>query len=155
MWVTSPWSQKIFAFTLATKQRDPDRDFGTVSGFGHTLPWAMWSDGTTMWVSGGPHDKLWAYNMPGNATWRSDLSAGTLNPAFDSGVWSYTVPVASSVSQVTVTAKKPMRATPRYGNDAEISGRRPRRRPAVDLRWATTRSRSKSPPRTSTPASTR
>ena len=107
MWVTNPWGGEILAYTIATKQRDPDRDFDTLSGHGHTLPWAIWSDGTTMWVSGGPHDKLWAYNMPGNANLSAlNLSAGTLTPAFASGVRSYTVLVGNSVSQVTVTAQE-------------------------------------------------
>ena len=107
MWVADYWADKIFAYTLATKQRDPDRDFDTLSGYRQGPPRAIWSDGTTMWVASDYIDKLFAYNMPGNADLSAlSLSAGTLTPAFNSGVTSYTVPVGNSVSQVTVTAQE-------------------------------------------------
>ncbi|MXZ79672.1 MAG: hypothetical protein F4Z06_15525, partial [Acidimicrobiia bacterium] len=88
-------------------------------------PTGLWSDGTTMWVASDYIDKLFAYNMPGNADLSAlSLSAGTLTPAFGSGVTSYTVPVGNSVSQVTVTAQEADagNATVVFldGNDAEI-----------------------------------
>ncbi|WP_419927282.1 cadherin-like beta sandwich domain-containing protein [Candidatus Poriferisocius sp.] len=126
MWVANTWyDEKIFAYTLATKQRDPDRDFDTLFWDGQDLPRAIWSDGTTMWVASNFSDKLFAYNMPGNADLSAlSLSAGTLTPAFGSGIRSYTVPVANSVSQVTVTAQEADagNATVVFldGNDVEI-----------------------------------
>ena len=126
MWVANTWyDEKIFAYTLATKQRDPDRDFDTLFWRGQDQPRAIWSDGTTMWVASNFSDKLFAYNMPGNADLSAlSLSAGTLTPAFVSGIRSYTVPVANSVSQVTVTAQEADagNATVVFldGNDVEI-----------------------------------
>ena len=125
MWVADFWAEKIFAYTLATKQRDPDRDFDTLSGHRQGPPRAIWSDGTTMWVASDYIDKLFAYNMPGNANLSAlSLSAGTLTPAFNSGVTSYTVPVGDSVSRVTVTAQAADAGNAAVvfldGNDVEI-----------------------------------
>ncbi|WP_419864234.1 cadherin-like beta sandwich domain-containing protein [Candidatus Poriferisodalis sp.] len=107
MWVANSWyDEKIFAYTLADGQRDPDRDFDTLFWHVQDLPRAIWSDGATMWVGTTYSDKLFAYNMPGNADLSAlSLSAGTLTPAFGTATTSYTVSVGDSVSQVTVTAQ--------------------------------------------------
>ena len=41
---------KIFAYDMATKQRDSAKDFNTLTAAGNDAPAGIWSDGTTMWV---------------------------------------------------------------------------------------------------------
>ena len=73
IWVADDARDKIYAYTLATKQRDPAEDFDTLIAAGNVRPQGLWSDGTTMWVSdygeivphiqGGPDEKIYAYDL--------------------------------------------------------------------------------------------
>ena len=63
MWVADREDDKIYAFNLADKTRDPDKDFDML-GTQIQRPAGLWSDGQTMWVSeyfGGR--RLYAYNL--------------------------------------------------------------------------------------------
>ena len=53
---------RLYAYTLATRDRDPDRDFDTLREAGNHNPTALWSDGTTMWVAD-QNGTIYAYNL--------------------------------------------------------------------------------------------
>ncbi|MYD34794.1 MAG: cadherin-like beta sandwich domain-containing protein [Acidimicrobiales bacterium] len=69
MWVSddSYGNEKIFAYTLATKQRDPSKDIRVrqPGAFGDAHVRDIWSDGTTMWVANHFEAKLFAYTLAG------------------------------------------------------------------------------------------
>ena len=50
--------------SLTIKQREPSKDFGTLSAAGNNAGWHLWSDGTTMWVTNRDDAvKIYAYNL--------------------------------------------------------------------------------------------
>ncbi|MXZ78713.1 MAG: cadherin-like beta sandwich domain-containing protein, partial [Acidimicrobiia bacterium] len=67
MWVSddSYGNETIFAYTLATKQRDPSKDIHVrqPGAFGDAHVRDIWSDGTTMWVANHFEAKLFAYTL--------------------------------------------------------------------------------------------
>ena len=63
MWVADWVDDKIYAYSMTTKARDPGRDFDTLAAAGNTAPYGIWSDGTTMWVADDFGDKIYAYSM--------------------------------------------------------------------------------------------
>ena len=94
MWVTdrNPADAKIYAYNLATKQRDAGKDFDNLRAAGNNQPRAIWSDGTTMWVAdryrGSP--KIYAYSL---ATKQRDAGKDFDNLRFlgikyPRGIWS-------------------------------------------------------------------
>ena len=68
-WVSDVIDQKIYAYNLATKQRDSAKDFDTLAAAGNRYPHGIWSDGTTMWVAHNTNhirsenSKLYAYDL--------------------------------------------------------------------------------------------
>ena len=69
MWVVSydvygKIDETIYAYDMATKAHDPDKDFNTLSAAGNSWPLGIWSDGITMWVADFEDGKLYAYKMP-------------------------------------------------------------------------------------------
>ena len=63
MWV-SDWSDaKVYAYNMATKERDPDRDIDTLVAAGNNRPTGVWSDKTTIWVADSESGKIYAYNL--------------------------------------------------------------------------------------------
>ena len=48
---------------LGPFDRDPDKDFNTLSAAGNDRPEGLWSDGVTMWVADPRDEKLYAYDM--------------------------------------------------------------------------------------------
>ena len=54
---------KLYAFNVATKQRDQGKDFNTLNDAGNAKPWGIWSDGETMWVADFAEDQIFAYDM--------------------------------------------------------------------------------------------
>ena len=48
---------------LGPFDRDPDKDFNTLSAAGNDRPEGLWSDGITMWVADYSDEKLYAYDM--------------------------------------------------------------------------------------------
>ena len=64
MWVSNQQVEtKIFAYGMATKERDEAKDFDTLAAAGNNYPRGIWSDGTTMWVVDLVAEKLLAYDM--------------------------------------------------------------------------------------------
>ena len=63
MWVSDFFETKLFAYSLATKARNPNEDFDTLSNAGNTSPTGIWSDGITMWVADNSSGdaKIYAY----------------------------------------------------------------------------------------------
>ena len=54
---------KIYAYNLSTKARDPNNDFNTLQAAGNNHPTGLWSDGTTLWVADWEDEKIYAYNL--------------------------------------------------------------------------------------------
>ena len=63
MWVADYDDDEIYAYDLATKQRDAAKDFDTLAAAGNIFPAGIWSDGTTMWVADAGNYKIYAYNL--------------------------------------------------------------------------------------------
>ena len=89
-------NDKIYAYSLATKVREPSKDFNTLNAAGNNEPYGIWSDGTTMWVANNDendnNDKIYAYNLVTKARDSSkDFNTLTLTTAGNSapvGIWS-------------------------------------------------------------------
>ena len=67
-----------------------NNDFNTLSAAGNNNPQGLWSDGTTMWVTDGDNDKLYAYNLSTKAR-DSSKDFNTLSAAGNNspqGLWS-------------------------------------------------------------------
>ena len=64
MWVLDTVDDKIYAYWMSDKGRDPDRDFDTLKGAGNDDPAGIWSDGETMWVLDSADKKIYSYSMP-------------------------------------------------------------------------------------------
>lgn len=62
MWV-SDLSGRLFAYTLATGDADPDKDIATLANAGNRHGKGLWSDNTTIWVSDDADNKVYAYNL--------------------------------------------------------------------------------------------
>ncbi len=124
MWVADARDDKIYAYRMSDKARDPDKDFNRIVGH-RVLAQSqfpvhnMWSDGTTLWVVNngvGQYEKIYAFNMPmsDNAELRSLSVQGealigptALSPAFDSATTHYTATKLLSDEQpvaVTISA---------------------------------------------------
>ena len=90
MWVADWVNDKLYAYVLATGERDADKDFDTLAAAGNDEPRGIWSDGTTMWVVDESATYLLAYTL---ATGARDsgkdiatlVAAGNHNPY---GLWS-------------------------------------------------------------------
>ena len=67
MYVLDARRNKIFAYTVSTKQRDVANDFDTLDIGGVVDPKGIWSDGETMYVSDGVQNKLVAFNNASKA----------------------------------------------------------------------------------------
>ena len=63
MWVADQDDDKIYAYSLATKQRDSSQDFNTLVAAGNRDPRDLTSDGTTMWVVDSTDSQIYAYNL--------------------------------------------------------------------------------------------
>ena len=51
LWVADDVDDKIYAYNLNTKARQPGNDFDTLDAAGNDAPQGLWSDGTTLWVT--------------------------------------------------------------------------------------------------------
>ena len=82
---------KLYAFDLLGRTRDASKDFDTLSAAGNNQPRALWSDGTTMWVTDSEDDKTYAFNLLDAAVLSSlSLSGLSLSPTFDGRTARYT-----------------------------------------------------------------
>ena len=71
MWVVDHDDRKLYAYKMSENlgDRDPSKDFNTLSDSGNKNPTGIWSGGTTMWVANdvaandasGGNDKIYAY----------------------------------------------------------------------------------------------
>ena len=61
MWVGDDGPNKLFAYTLATRQRNPDEDFDALHEATNRSIRGLWSDGTTMWVADYNDERIYAY----------------------------------------------------------------------------------------------
>ena len=61
MWVGDDGPNKLFAYTLASRQRNPDEDFNTLHDARNRSIRGLWSDGTTMWVGDYNDNRIFAY----------------------------------------------------------------------------------------------
>ena len=93
MWVAEPpFRSKLDAYSLATRTRDPAKDFNTLNVAGNTNPRGLWSDGVTMWVGDTADTKLYAYSL--TTKYRDapkDFSASVLRVEWNgrpTGLWS-------------------------------------------------------------------
>ena len=106
IWVTDRGKAKVFAYELAGGARQADLDFDTLEAAGNLNPRGLWSDGRTMWVSDTDHArKVFAYNMPANATLTSLALDGVDIGAFGAYAYNYAASVANTLTQTTVTAE--------------------------------------------------
>ncbi len=81
-------AEKLFAYTLATKQRNPGQDFNHLDDSNGSIR-GIWSDGTTMWVVDYNRDKAFAYERTNMARDKnSDFLAINL-PMEDGPNWIY------------------------------------------------------------------
>ena len=96
LWVSDWVDDRIYAYDLATRQRDSTKDFDTLEAAGNTGPQGIWSDGTTMWVADDGDDKLYAYSLATKARdsakdFDSLVAAGYTIPRGNTsprGIWS-------------------------------------------------------------------
>ena len=51
IWVSDFLDRKLYAYTLASGERDDAKDFNTLDPAGNDNPRGIWSDGDTMWVA--------------------------------------------------------------------------------------------------------
>ena len=93
-WMAAWAYEKIYAYDMASKARDPDKDFNTLLAAENNSPRGIWSDGITMWVANDIPDfaygKLYAYSLSTKAR-DPDKDFNTLNPAWNDhprGIWS-------------------------------------------------------------------
>ena len=89
MWVADSFDDKIYAYNLRTKARDPDKDFNELAAYNRLLQ-GIWSDGTTMWVVDSHYYQIYAYNLRTKAR-DPDKDFNTLRPAgnnYPRGIWS-------------------------------------------------------------------
>ena len=88
MWVADDGDDKIYAYDLATKERNTNEDFNTLSAAGNNKPTGIWSDGTTMWVVDDGEDFLYAYNMSNKAhNTNKGFPVGTTNFSGNRSLW--------------------------------------------------------------------
>ncbi len=84
MWVLDSFEDKIYAYKMKSKARDPDKDFNELDA-ANNFPEDIWSDGTTMWVVDYHYKKIYAYNMRSKA--RDPGEDFELHSA-STGIWS-------------------------------------------------------------------
>ena len=90
MWMSDGFNAKLYAYSLATKERDSSKDFDTLVAAGNRTPLGIWSDGTTMWVVDISDEKLYAYSLAtkdrdSSKDFNTLVAAGNRDPL---GIWS-------------------------------------------------------------------
>ncbi len=91
MWVTDGGPDTLFAFDMASKQRDASKHIDTLRAAGNTAAGSLWSDGTTMWVANGP--RVFTYDLESGAPTGSMWLEGFYRPGYSrvryqAGLWS-------------------------------------------------------------------
>ena len=93
IWVSNTAVSKIYAYDLATRQRDRAKDFDGLRLAGNDSPHGIWSNEKTMWVADREDDKVYAYDL---ATARRDPARefnlvnvpGVVTNTEPGGIWS-------------------------------------------------------------------
>ena len=86
MWVGDDGPNKLFAYALATRQRNADEDFNALhTAFNRSIR-GLWSDGTTMWVADYNDSRIFAYAREGKLR---DEDSEFLNLHYDGPIWSW------------------------------------------------------------------
>ena len=93
IWVSNAVVSKIYAYDLATRQRDRAKDFDGLRLAGNDSPHGIWSNEKTMWVADREDDKVYAYDL---ATARRDPTRefnlvnvpGVVTNTEPGGIWS-------------------------------------------------------------------
>ena len=122
-------NDRIYAYVLATRARDPGKDFNTLNAAGNDDPEGIWSDGTTMWVADQSEEKLYAYDMTTRERVR-EKDFNTLDAAGNdepTGIWSdgRTMWVADDADETiyAYNMPQPNRAPPGAPTDFNGDGR--------------------------------
>ena len=92
LWVGDDKSghEKLYAYTLATRQRNSAEDFNALRAAGNRSIRGIWSDGTTMWVADYNNNRIFAYSR---TTRERDQDRDFVNlvdtePRWSWGIWS-------------------------------------------------------------------
>ena len=90
MWVSDLNDNKIYAYSLSSKERDASQDFDTLAAAGNTSPYAIWSNLAIMWVVDSVDDKIYAYDKDSKERdapldFDTLAAAGNTSPV---GIWS-------------------------------------------------------------------
>ncbi len=88
MWVVDWYDNKIYAYKMSDKSRDPSKDFDTLDAASNQVPWGLWSDETTMWVVDRADSRVYAYAMSDKARDTSKEFRLAEANRFASGLWS-------------------------------------------------------------------
>ena len=102
--MVDPNTKFIFSYDSPQAVVNFGWDFRRLKAAGNASPGDIWSDGVTMWVADIEDGKIYSYNMRAsdNAELRSINAAGRKLPGFVPDTHSYSLDVASTVSQATV-----------------------------------------------------
>ncbi len=133
MWVADWEDNKLYAYRMSDRSRDPARDFDTLDATGNDDPRSIWSDGTTMWVADWNDRKLYAYRMSdrsrdpardfdtldatGNDDPRGIWSDGTtmwVTDDHDDKLYAYSMPIELSALAVTDPGGNEISLTPAF-----------------------------------------
>ena len=95
IWVADHADKKIYAYDLTTGDRQADRDINNLArpdenilgDAGNYMPFGLWSDGITMWVSDHGNDKIYAYELS-TGTRQPDLDFNDIRSFSPDGLWS-------------------------------------------------------------------
>ena len=67
--------EKLYAYTLASRQRNSDQDFDTLRDAGNRSIRGIWSDGTTMWVADYNSERIFAYARTTSSGTKTETSS--------------------------------------------------------------------------------
>ena len=62
MW-TADGDDMVYAYDLASGDRDAGKDIDTLDAAGNERPTGIWSDGATMWIADIGDDMVYAYDL--------------------------------------------------------------------------------------------
>ena len=105
MWAGHRTDKKLYAYDMATGERDSSLDFGTLAAAGVREPSGMWSDGRTMFVADAAGGTIYEFNMPALPVLHSLELSGIDIGHFRLSKYGYTAEVANTVTSTTVTAE--------------------------------------------------
>ena len=90
LWVGDDGPNKLFAYELASKQRDSDEDFNALHDARNRSIRGLWSDGTTMWVADYNDERIYAYARTTKQRDEDSDFIGLVDtePKWSWGIWS-------------------------------------------------------------------